>query len=96
MGTTPVEIHKEFLKAWDKVAAKEAAANPVFKEVYDSLEEVGRGDGAGQALLLSGLRHRRRPLLGREEVTDKSDRRAASDNGAAPRVRAAEAGALVS
>ncbi len=38
METTPVEIHKEFLAAWDKVAAKEAAVNPVFKEVYDSLK----------------------------------------------------------
>ena len=39
METTPVEIHTEFLKAWDKVAAKEATTNPVFKEVYDSLKK---------------------------------------------------------
>ena len=39
METTPIEVHTEFLKAWDKVAAKEAATNPVFKEVYDSLQK---------------------------------------------------------
>ena len=39
METTPPEIHKEFLQAWDKVAAKEAAVNPVFKEVYESLKK---------------------------------------------------------
>jgi TRAP-type mannitol/chloroaromatic compound transport system substrate-binding protein len=39
ISTTPLEIHTEFLKAWDKVAAKEAAANPVFKEVYESLKK---------------------------------------------------------
>lgn len=36
---TPMEIHTEFLKAWDKVAAKESAANPVFKEVYEDLRK---------------------------------------------------------
>jgi TRAP-type mannitol/chloroaromatic compound transport system substrate-binding protein len=39
MSTTPSEIHQEFLKAWDKVAAKEAAANPVFKETLESLRK---------------------------------------------------------
>ena len=33
---TPDDILQEFLKAWDKVAAKEAAQNPLFKEVYES------------------------------------------------------------
>jgi len=33
---TPPEISKEFLAAWDRLAAKEAAANPVFKEVWES------------------------------------------------------------
>ncbi|MGD9884128.1 MAG: hypothetical protein AB7U95_28870, partial [Reyranella sp.] len=33
---TPPEILKEFLAAWDRVAAKEAAKNPIFKEVYES------------------------------------------------------------
>ncbi|MCW5744962.1 MAG: TRAP transporter substrate-binding protein [Alphaproteobacteria bacterium] len=33
---TPNEIHVEFLKAWDRIAAKEAQANPFFKKVMDS------------------------------------------------------------
>jgi TRAP-type mannitol/chloroaromatic compound transport system substrate-binding protein len=33
---TPPEIHTEFLKAWDRVAAKEAANNPFFKKVMES------------------------------------------------------------
>lgn len=33
---TPPEIMKEFLAAWDRLAAKEAAANPVFKEAWES------------------------------------------------------------
>jgi TRAP-type mannitol/chloroaromatic compound transport system substrate-binding protein len=33
---TPDEILQEFLKAWDKVAAREAEKNPLFKEVYES------------------------------------------------------------
>jgi TRAP-type mannitol/chloroaromatic compound transport system substrate-binding protein len=36
---TPLEIHKEFLAAWDRLAAKENEKNPVFKEVYDSLKK---------------------------------------------------------
>ena len=39
IAETPAEIHKEFLAAWDKVAAKEAEKNPVFKQVYDSLQK---------------------------------------------------------
>ena len=39
IAETPVEIHKAFLEAWDKVAAKEAEKNPVFKEVYESLRK---------------------------------------------------------
>jgi TRAP-type mannitol/chloroaromatic compound transport system substrate-binding protein len=31
----PAEIHKAFLEAWDRVAAKEAEKNPVFKEVME-------------------------------------------------------------
>lgn len=34
--TTPPEIHKEFLAAWDRIAAREAEKNPVFKEVWES------------------------------------------------------------
>ena len=33
---TPPDIHTEFLKAWDRVAAREAEKNPVFKEVYEA------------------------------------------------------------
>lgn len=33
---TPPEILKEFLAAWDRVATKEAASNPVFKEAWES------------------------------------------------------------
>src|SRR3990170_1208785 len=33
---TPPDILKEFLAAWDRVAAREAEKNPVFKEVYES------------------------------------------------------------
>jgi len=33
---TPNEIHIEFLKAWDRIAAKEAERNPFFKKVMDS------------------------------------------------------------
>jgi TRAP-type mannitol/chloroaromatic compound transport system substrate-binding protein len=33
---TPKEILVEFLKAWDKVAAREAAKNPDFAKVYES------------------------------------------------------------
>ncbi|NJO33493.1 MAG: hypothetical protein HC869_10435 [Rhodospirillales bacterium] len=32
----PPEIMKEFLAAWDRIAAKEAASNPVFKEAWES------------------------------------------------------------
>ena len=33
---TPPDILKEFLAAWDRVAARESDKNPVFKEVYES------------------------------------------------------------
>jgi TRAP-type mannitol/chloroaromatic compound transport system substrate-binding protein len=33
---TPPEVHLEFLKAWDRVAAREAERNPFFKEVYEA------------------------------------------------------------
>jgi TRAP-type mannitol/chloroaromatic compound transport system substrate-binding protein len=33
---TPAEIHKEFLAAWDRIAEREAAKNPVFKQVWES------------------------------------------------------------
>ena len=33
---TPPEILVEFLKAWDKVAAREAKKNPDFAKVYES------------------------------------------------------------
>ena len=33
---TPPEIHTEFLKAWDRVAARESEKNPLFKEIYES------------------------------------------------------------
>jgi len=33
---TPPELHKEFLQAWDRVAARESERNPLFKEVYES------------------------------------------------------------
>ncbi|MGE0223581.1 MAG: TRAP transporter substrate-binding protein [Acetobacteraceae bacterium] len=33
---TPPELMKEFLAAWDRVAARESEKNPVFKEVYES------------------------------------------------------------
>lgn len=33
---TSDEILQEFLKAWDKVAARESERNPVFKEIYES------------------------------------------------------------
>jgi TRAP-type mannitol/chloroaromatic compound transport system substrate-binding protein len=33
---TPPEINQAFLKAWDEVAAAEAAKSPFFKKVYDS------------------------------------------------------------
>ena len=36
---SPDEILLELLKAWDRVAARECAANPNFKKIYDSLEE---------------------------------------------------------
>lgn len=36
---TPKEILKEFLKAWDKVAAREAAKNPDFAKVYESMRK---------------------------------------------------------
>ncbi len=39
IAETPPEIHKEFLLAWDKVAAKEAEKNPVFKDVYEDLKK---------------------------------------------------------
>ncbi len=32
----PNELHKEFLAAWDRVAARESEKNPVFKEVVES------------------------------------------------------------
>lgn len=35
--TTPNDIHKELLLAWDRIAGKEAASNPLFKEVLESL-----------------------------------------------------------
>jgi len=31
----PADLHKEFLAAWDRVAAKEAEKNPVFKDVME-------------------------------------------------------------
>jgi TRAP-type mannitol/chloroaromatic compound transport system substrate-binding protein len=39
LRTTPVEVHKEFLAAWDRVAQKEAEKNPLFKEVYEDLRK---------------------------------------------------------
>ncbi len=33
---TPKDVHKEFLAAWDRIAAKESEKNPVFKEVWES------------------------------------------------------------
>ncbi len=39
MGTTPEAFHGEFLRTWDKLVEKESAANPVFKEVADSLKK---------------------------------------------------------
>lgn len=33
---TPPELLQEFLAAWDRVAARESAKNPVFKEIYES------------------------------------------------------------
>ena len=33
---TPPEILREFLRAWDKIAAEEAAKNPFFKKVHES------------------------------------------------------------
>ena len=39
VAETPPELHKEFLAAWDRVAAKEADRNPLFKEVYESLRK---------------------------------------------------------
>jgi len=32
----PRDVHIEFLKTWDKMAADESATNPFFKKVYDS------------------------------------------------------------
>jgi TRAP-type mannitol/chloroaromatic compound transport system substrate-binding protein len=37
--TTPPDINQEFLKAWDRVAARESEKNPLFKEIYDSQRE---------------------------------------------------------
>ncbi len=39
IAETPPEIHKAFLEAWDKVAAKESEKNPIFKETYESLRK---------------------------------------------------------
>ena len=36
MLKTPNEILIEFLKAWDKIAAREAEKDPFFKKVLDS------------------------------------------------------------
>ncbi len=36
---TPPDILREFLKAWDKIAAEEAAKNPFFKKVHESQKE---------------------------------------------------------
>ncbi|MDI6755587.1 MAG: TRAP transporter substrate-binding protein [Thermodesulfobacteriota bacterium] len=36
---TPREILVEFLKAWDKVAARESAKNPDFAKVYESMRK---------------------------------------------------------
>ena len=36
ISETPPEILKEFLAAWDRVAAREAEKNPIFKEVWES------------------------------------------------------------
>lgn len=33
---TPHDLHKEFLQAWDRVAARESDRNPLFKQVYES------------------------------------------------------------
>ena len=35
----PDAIHAEFLKAWDRVAARESERNPLFKEIYESLRQ---------------------------------------------------------
>ena len=37
---TPNEINVEFLKAWDKIAAREAEKDPFFKKVLDSQRAV--------------------------------------------------------
>lgn len=36
VATTPDDIHKEFLAAWDRIAARESEKNPVFKEAWES------------------------------------------------------------
>jgi TRAP-type mannitol/chloroaromatic compound transport system substrate-binding protein len=36
---TPAEIKKAFMEAWDRIAAREAEKNPVFKELYDDLKK---------------------------------------------------------
>jgi len=33
---TPPDLHKEFLAAWDRIAARESDRNPLFKQVYES------------------------------------------------------------
>ena len=38
MHTTPNDIHKAFLDAWERIAARESEKNPLFKEVYDDLK----------------------------------------------------------
>jgi len=37
--TTPPEINKAFMEAWDRIAARESERNPVFKEVYEDLRK---------------------------------------------------------
>ena len=39
MEVTPSDVHKEFLAAWDRVAAKEAEKNPLFKETLEDLKK---------------------------------------------------------
>jgi len=36
ISETPADIHKAFLEAWDRIAAKEAEKNPIFKKVWES------------------------------------------------------------
>lgn len=36
LETTPPEVHKEFLAAWDRIVKREEERNPFFKEVWES------------------------------------------------------------